>query len=173
MDVRRAVVEDAPGIARAHVRSLTKAYAGILHPDDLALFTDESATEIFRKRLLDGEPVFASFVEGQIVGQARWGVDHEADWPFPAMLYTVFVHPDHQGQGHGTALIRACVTDATAQGHQGMCIGALRDNPRAWRLYERLGAVRFHAGPLRIGAHDYEEVLMSWDDLPELAARLG
>ncbi len=173
MTVRRAELGEAAEIARVHVRSLTKAYADILSPGDLALFTLERSTELFQGRLSRGENLFVSLVDRRIVGWARWGEDLEADWPYPAMLQTLFVDPDHQGQGHGKALIAACVADALRCGHSGLCIGALTENPRAWMLYEKLGAVRFGEGPIKIGDNEYSEILMAWDDLPGLLARLG
>jgi GNAT superfamily N-acetyltransferase len=49
------------------------------------------------------------------------------------------VHPDEQGQGHGTALVRAACARAGAAGHLRVGIGVGDDNPDAARLYLRLG----------------------------------
>jgi GNAT superfamily N-acetyltransferase len=49
------------------------------------------------------------------------------------------VHPDEQGQGHGTALVEAACARAAAAGHRRVGIGVAVDNPDAARLYLRLG----------------------------------
>lgn len=51
------------------------------------------------------------------------------------------VHPDEQGQGHGTALVEAACARAAVEGRARVGIGVAQDNPGAARLYLRLGFV--------------------------------
>ncbi len=49
------------------------------------------------------------------------------------------VHPDHQGRGLGSALLRSAFSACTAAGLEHAKLGVASDNPRARRLYEREG----------------------------------
>ena len=65
---------------------------------------------------------------------------------FPAHLH-VDVLPEHQGRGHGRALIRACVDALARRGVPGVHLGVLEANTGARAFYDRLG---FTELPLRL-----------------------
>jgi GNAT superfamily N-acetyltransferase len=74
---------------------------------------------------LDCEPANEPEVRRQLPGVPR--LDHlEVPGPF-------------QGRGIGTALIRAAEATARQFGHERIALGVGLDNPKARRLYERLG----------------------------------
>ena len=56
-------------------------------------------------------------------------------------LDTLAVHPDMRGQGIGTQLVDAVVALATAEGKRFVTLEVEDINPRAKRVYERLGFV--------------------------------
>jgi mycothiol synthase len=49
------------------------------------------------------------------------------------------VHPDHQGRGVGTALLRRAFAGYAGAGLREAQLGVASDNPRAFELYERVG----------------------------------
>jgi len=49
------------------------------------------------------------------------------------------VHPEHRGRGIGTTIITAAEGLARQLGHEKLALGVGIDNPRAHRLYLRLG----------------------------------
>jgi len=171
--VRRAIPEDVPAISETHRRSLLEAYDHILQDVDKARFTPESMLEWIGARVANGEYIFVGEIDGVPVGSARWGEEDQEHWPHKNILHTLFIDPDYQGRGVGKALIARCASTALERGHQGMVIGAFIDNPKAWKMYESLGAVRFHQCALQFGENSYDEVLMAWDDLPTLIKRLS
>jgi len=76
--------------------------------------------------------------DGRILGIGA--VDY-AKHPGAGYLWQLSVHPDHQSQGLGTALIAALERRAATHGATTTCLSVETDNPRARQLYERLGYV--------------------------------
>ena len=77
--------------------------------------------------------------------------------PKTIFLALIEIHPDYQGQGIGTALIRDVVADAHRRGLD-VELHVLKTNPKAKRLYERLGFViteeRENRYVMVVSAHD-------------------
>ena len=64
----------------------------------------------------------------------------EQPHPGTIFLALIEVHPDYQGQGIGTAVIRDVMAGAHQRGLE-VELNVLKTNPKAKRLYERLGFV--------------------------------
>lgn len=78
----------------------------------------------------------AVVMDGRILGIG--GVDYtQSDGT--GTLWQLPVHPDHQSQGIGTALIGALEQRARDRGCGVAELSVEKDNPRARSLYERLG----------------------------------
>jgi ribosomal protein S18 acetylase RimI-like enzyme len=58
--------------------------------------------------------------------------------PTAIFLALIEIHPDYQGRGLGSSLIRDVISDAYGRGLD-VELNVLKANPRAKRLYERLG----------------------------------
>jgi ribosomal protein S18 acetylase RimI-like enzyme len=82
-------------------------------------------------------------VEGQVVGQiiVQLGTSHPSldDGGGTAYLHALRVRPEHRGQGVGRSLIERAEDQLRQRGFRKAAIAAAKDNPRARRLYERLG----------------------------------
>ena len=81
---------------------------------------------------------------GQVVGGATYvpGPDNplaESERPGEAGIRMLAVAPNAQGRGVGTALARAIVERARAEGRRGVALLSLPAMTSAHRLYERLG----------------------------------
>ena len=67
-----------------------------------------------------------------------------------AAVGNVFTHPDHRGQGFGTATTSSVVSELLALGMRDIILNVSQDNGGAIRIYERLGFERhcpFLEGP--------------------------
>lgn len=65
----------------------------------------------------------------------------------------IFVDPDARGQGVGTALLQAVLSEAEARGLRQVQLDVIDTNPRAKALYERVGFVATgteNTGPLKL-----------------------
>lgn len=142
--VRRAVVADAIGIARVHVRAWQVAYAGILSSEALAsLSVDESATRW--SELLawprPGTIVLVAERAGRVVGFASVGParDADADPALVGELFALYVSPAAWRTGVGRALLAAADTMLAVAGFERATLWVLLDNVRARAVYEAAG----------------------------------
>jgi ribosomal protein S18 acetylase RimI-like enzyme len=82
--------------------------------------------------------------DGRAVGFVMWGPAFEPAWFDPgverwAELDELHVHPDYQGRGIGTRLVRAAIRQARADGFAVMYLVAEASNDSARRVYEKTG----------------------------------
>lgn len=84
---------------------------------------------------------------GQIFVQLSSTELRYADGYSRAYLYSLRVRPEWQGQGLGTRLVGAAEAALVSRGFSVAVIAAGKDNPRAQRLYERLGYRTFADDP--------------------------
>ena len=81
------------------------------------------------------EEYFVSIIEDD--GRAAGGLLVESR-PDSLYIHELQIMPEHQGRGLGTAVIRHVMSDAAARG-LAVGLSVVAANPRARRLYERLG----------------------------------
>jgi GNAT superfamily N-acetyltransferase len=75
-------------------------------------------------------------------------------------IWEMDVHPDHQGQGIGTVLLRACLVDATNSGFSAVTLTTFRDLPWNGPFYSRIGFMEVMdlAAHPRLAAEIAEEI---------------
>lgn len=131
--LRRARVDDAEGMTAL----MEAAYAPYVARLGSSLpVGGDYATEIAQ------HPVRVADDRGQIVGALVLYPrrDH-------MLLANVAVHPDHQGQGIGRALLDWAESTARAEGYREMRLFTHQGMPENVALYERLGWVELKSEP--------------------------
>lgn len=73
-------------------------------------------------------------IDTELVGYALVG----SHWAV-SYLHRIAVHPDHRGEGLGSALVGAAISWARAHGGRSMVLNVRKENRRAQTLYERSG----------------------------------
>ena len=124
MSLRAATPLDAAVIAQIHRLA---AFVPPVHtPEEILAFTGE--------RLMVENTVWVAEVDGEVVGYIAFN----DDW-----IVHLFVHPDHQGQGHGAALLARVMADRRERQ-----LWTFQKNMRARWFYEARGwvAVEFTDG---------------------------
>jgi len=119
VEVRPATAEDADAVGEVYTASFrTLTFLPVLHSDD--------ETRGFARRLVETHEVWVAENDGRIVGMAALS---------DAMLDHLYVHPDAQGRGAGSALL------AKAQERRpgGFSFWVFQQNEAARRFYERRG----------------------------------
>jgi predicted GNAT family acetyltransferase len=81
------------------------------------------------------------FAEHQLIAVA--GTHLVSDTYGVAAVGNVFTHPDYRGQGYGTVMTRAVVTELLQRGIQDIILNVSQDNEAAIHIYERLGFQRY------------------------------
>lgn len=145
--IRRATVDDAPGIADVHHRSAMAAYSDIFPPEAPAP-TRDRLDELWHQWLDPADDLerrgFVAELEGESVGVVMTGRD-SLDRS-TGHLARMYVAPERWGQGIGRALYDVAVDRLSAVGHRRASLWVLEDNHRARSWYERLGWVTSESG---------------------------
>jgi GNAT superfamily N-acetyltransferase len=140
--IRRAAAEDGPSLAALFRRSFgTLTFLPTLHTPD--------EDQEFFARAVEEQEVWVWEVGGRVLGFAALGDD---------MLNQLYVEPEAQGGGIGTALI----AHAKEQRPGGFHLWNFQRNEGARRFYERLG---FSVVELTDGSGNEErepDVLYTW-----------
>lgn len=137
VNVREAVVDDAPAIALVHVDGWRAAYSGILPEAFLAELSVEARANAWRGFI--GQPrEGARFFVAEapdVVGFASVGPSRDEQGV--GEVYAIYASPTHWSAGIGRALMEQAVT--ALHGFEAATLWVLAENVRARRFYERAG----------------------------------
>lgn len=131
MQIRPAVPDDAPAIARVQVASWRAGYAGLLPADTLAGLDEPDWARRRRETLEDGRRVLVATDPG-IIGFAAFGPSR-ADGGI-GEVYAFYLDPDRWRQGVGSTLMRAVLAELDPA-HASAVLWVLRGNARALAFY--------------------------------------
>jgi ribosomal protein S18 acetylase RimI-like enzyme len=134
--VRRALPDDAEGLARVHVRTWQIAYAGLVPQAVLDSLDIAARTTRWRAILegLDQQGRTWVAIEGdEVIGFSSSGPARGDDPPWPLELWALYVRPKRHGSGAGALLADAALGELPA------FLWVLEGNARAIRFYEKIG----------------------------------
>lgn len=144
VDVFRADVEDAEGIAAVHVRAFDVTYRDAF-PELAASAPDLEARTASWEALLDPdtEAAFTLVAEQRrtAVGFCSLATPSREAGPDErtAEVAAFFVAPSRWGNGVGTALLTKALEELTADGWSAVTVWVLVENASARTFYERFG----------------------------------
>lgn len=178
VQIRLAVPEDAPAVAKVHVETWKTTYRGIV--PDVALDRMSVETDLagnFGKNLQHPPAEMNTFVAmtggGRIVGFCiAEPAGGPQDPPFTGELGALYVLKDFQGQGIGRRLFAEGVRHLDFHKHPGMKLWVLEQNP-ACRFYEHLGGEVIAKKVRPTAGTDLAAVAYGWKDLAGLRAKLA
>jgi GNAT superfamily N-acetyltransferase len=170
--VRSAVVEDARGLAKLHVRAWQWAYRGLL-PDAFLerLVTSIDRREAWRRELLSQpmteQRTWVAERDGAMVGFADAGPCRDPDAPpRSGELYAIYLDESVVGQGVGRRLMLHALDDLRARGYVRATLWVLEPNARARGFYERCGwQPDGTSQPIELGGITLQEVRYTLDPL--------
>lgn len=160
--VRRAMVDDAPGLAQVHTQSWRETYAGLIGPAALAARVIEPDTWL--SWLTESDPRTAVFVAvdgSRVVGFAAMGPELPGGPPGVGQLYAIYLLAEQWGRGVGHRLHAAGLAALVAGGFDSAVLWVLDSNARAIGFYTREGW-RFdgHTRVEDLGAEQLDELRM-------------
>lgn len=169
IDIRRATLSDAAGIAAVQVASWQTTYPGIVAEESIDRRTIAVRTAQW-ERILRGETHDAAvaFVaqskSGEILGFVSGGPIRKSRPGFDAELYAIYLIKAAQGAGVGRGLVRRLVTALLRDGFRSMTVEVLAKNP-ACLFYERLGARLIEEVENAIDDRPYPGRIYGWDEI--------
>jgi ribosomal protein S18 acetylase RimI-like enzyme len=171
--IRKATVDDAPGIAHVHVESWRSTYKELLEAEFLASLSIERRAEAWKNTLADpqnnGFVYVAENEAGHITGFASAGPGQPAEPDYAGEVYAIYLLKEAQGQGLGRRLMQAAMQELTRRGMDSMLLWVLKDNLPSRRFYEALGGTYLKEKPITIGNQTLIEVAYAWKDMSILS----
>jgi GNAT superfamily N-acetyltransferase len=172
MRVRRAVLGDEQAVAEVHVATWQTAYRGLLPDEVIARRTIAQRTASWHGVLEDTASETHLYVAETgappcVVGFAACGRARDPlhDHDYSGEVYSIYVLDAAQGQGIGTALMRACAIDLLGRGHPSMIVWVLVGNTHAERFYARLGGQMVGVKSIDMGGTRMLERGYAWRDI--------
>ncbi|OPY70830.1 MAG: putative acetyltransferase [Syntrophorhabdaceae bacterium PtaU1.Bin034] len=144
MNIRKAVPDDALGIAKAHVDSWRSAYRGLVPDDRLAGMDCSRRAGRFRESITQEEELI--YVAEDAIGIAGFlalgpcrdpGIDSTAT----AEVYALYLAPEHWRKGMGRMMSREAERILEDQGYSRVVLWVFEGNTRGRLFYEAMGFV--------------------------------
>ena len=156
--VRAATADDALAIATVQASTWRATYRGLLDDDALDALDPVANSERYRAHLELPLPerhveTLVATVSGAVVGYVAYGPQRT---PADAVdgglgeLHALYVLPEHQGRGLGTALLSAACAGLRRRGCARAVLWVLTGNAATRAFYERHGWVRDGAGRVEV-----------------------
>lgn len=140
--IRKAVLDDALAIARAHVNSWRSAYRGLLPDDRLARLDCHHMAERFRETIATGsEDIYVVEETGTVAGFLALGPcrDCDMDQESAREIYALYLSPEYWRRGIGRSTCERAEEILKSQGYSKALLWVFEDNRRARRFYEAMG----------------------------------
>lgn len=167
MNVRKAKIEDAAGIARVHVDSWRSTYKGVV-PEDFLASLSYSAREQLWQKLIPTGGVFVAEQNGEIIGFASAGKERSEDYlHFGGEVSAIYLLEHAQKLGVGKKLMQAATRYLVQQGFKSMLVIVLKDND-AVDFYKALGAQQVDELHIEIGGKPLDELVLGWRSIEEI-----
>jgi len=137
--LRRATPADAATLADIQVRTWLFTYSEYVDPERI-LETAEGRDERWSEILARDPRTIVAEAGGQIGGFVSWGDARDSDvGDGVGELFAIYVAPEAQGAGVGTALHAAVIDELRADGHREATLWVFERNAHARDFYERSG----------------------------------
>lgn len=160
-------MDDAEAIARIRVESWQDAYAHILPFHVLARLDAQVDLERIRGRIERGG-VFVAEIDDVVVGYATIAPPEVESIDTQFQLFSLYFVPTAYGTGAAYALVAHVAAAILDKGEERLSVWVFRDNLRARRFYDKLGAEYVCEDFYAIDGVRYPDIGLIWRDLRKL-----
>lgn len=160
--IRKAVPEDAPGIAIVNAYTWKTAYAGLL-PDEILDRRVAGVPKLAARWKTEIEKNASCLVaeEGRaIVGFCAYGKSRAGAYPSSGEIYAIYVLRGFQGAGAGRALFCAAKRELAVLGFRSMLLNCLKGNPSLGFYKHMGGEIAGERRDILMGAPIAEEIVL-------------
>lgn len=141
MKIRRAETSDSETMAEIHRRSWLAAYSELIPMEAIAKVN--AGRSSLWERLLHESPPRASYylaeLDGMPTGMIVFGNPREESPEHTAEIHSLYLLPEYQHRGIGSALIGFAVNELRRQGYSSVYLWVLAENRNAIACYEKNG----------------------------------
>ncbi|MFZ1814938.1 MAG: GNAT family N-acetyltransferase [Rhizobiaceae bacterium] len=163
IETRRAVPQDAVGIADVHDTAWRNAYSGIVPHKALARMIQRRGAAWWENAIRRATIVLVVEIGGEIAGYATLGRNRVGTLPFDGEVYELYLKPEYQGIGLGSRLFLAARAELGRRGLKGSVVWVLADNEPAIRFYENAGGRAVAEGNESFDGRKLEKIAYSWN----------
>jgi ribosomal protein S18 acetylase RimI-like enzyme len=142
--IRKAEPEDAPGIAKVHVKTWQCAYKGQIPNSYLDSLSIEKRSETWSESLKkkeEGKYPIVAVSENEIIGWCTSGKSRDDVSDEIGELYGIYVSPEYIGHGVGSALMKECLNNLKNDGYTKATLWVLATNEKTKQFYFKKGWV--------------------------------
>lgn len=173
MKIRRAVLEDAKGIAEVHVKSWQETYKGIVDQNYLDQLKVEDRFRMWEAGLSAKNNPGLTFVAensvGQIIGFASFGPERTKRYGADGELYAIYLLDEYKGRKIGTKLFYAGIKELIAD-YSSVLVWVLEDNASK-QFYEKFDPEKAGEEEITIAETAYKEIAYIWKDIKLLYSK--
>lgn len=165
VDFRKARPADMPAVARVHVDSWRRSFAGIAPEKFLNEMSIEKRLDAYTNRASAGPytMIVAEHPQEGLVGFADFGQPILAV-DFAAQIYSFYFLPEFQRKGLGERLFRRCVGEMLDEGVASLCLDSLAASPYR-QFYSKMGGEIVGHDGHKLGEEYFETVIYGWENL--------
>lgn len=173
MQIRRAELDDAPGIAKVHVDSWRTTYKDIIPNDFLNNLSYEQRTELWKKNIArtDNYVVISENNEGQIIGFADAWKRNNNVVVNSGDLTSIYLLEEYQGNGIGKRLLKELFGHFKQMGYKKIFVEVLEENKTRF-FYEYYGAKLVKTVQIKIGGKVLNELIYEWNNVDEVIEKI-
>lgn len=172
MNVRKANLNDAKGIAKVHVDSWRTTYRNILPDHFLQSLSYDQRTASWNQNFFDKSNYIyvAENNDGEIIGFGTCGkreknkVDHSGD------LTSIYLLEEYQGTGVGKQLLKQLFNQFKELNFNSVFVEVLEDNKTRY-FYEYYGAELLKSEKITIAGTELNLLIYEWKDIENVLAK--
>lgn len=169
--IRKAVVQDAAGIARVHVESWHETYTGLVPDEVLAGMTNYERRFAMWQRVTadDNQHTFVAVVDDEVIGFVNGGKARDEFEGYDGELYAVYMLKSQHGKGLGRKLVQAFAKAMLESGYKAFYLWVFPNNPTRY-FYEHLGGKFLQEKDFEMAGAILQEYAYGWSDISTLLA---
>lgn len=173
MNIRKAHLKDAEGVARVHVDSWRTTYGGIIPDDYLNGLSYEQRTELWKNNIgKKGNYVLvAENTEGQIIGFTDAWKRDDNDEENSIDLTSIYLLETYQGMGVGKQLLKTLFEHFNQEGYDKVFVEVLEENKTRF-FYEYYGANLIKTVQIKIDGKTLNELIYVWNSIDSVIEKL-
>ncbi|KAA0955450.1 GNAT family N-acetyltransferase [Sporosarcina sp. ANT_H38] len=166
MNIRKAILSDAKGIAKVHVESWKSTYKNIIPDEFLEKLSNDQRTDLWNHNISkEGNYVFvAENNESEIIGFADCGKRDRNIDANSGDLTSIYLLEEYQGTGVGKQLLKQLFLQFKELGFNSVFVEVLEDNKTRY-FYEYYGANLLKSEKIKIAGVELNLLIYKWKNL--------